>query len=467
MRRFVPNAVLATLIALVTLVALAGFDTRAAGAAGANDGSCDYRLPVPANAVIVNPGDSVQGAVNSAGNGGAVLLRRGVHLLSSSVLLPRATFPDGVMIAGEDGAILRDDSFSFTAIRGTAPDVTVSNLIVEGFGIRKNSDGGVNSSTWGAVHSANFVNGVVVAPRWTIDHVESHSNEAVGLAVADGGTIRCSIARNNEELGIGTIANPRNGGTNNVTIELNSVRNNNQVPGFHHPEDFGEVADDGNFGGIKAIGLRNSTIANNDVRDNDGAGIWCDLECDNVTIRNNIVINHYLGIGGGPGIQYEVSNNGVIRENIVAGCGSRTIVDPGTQGAWGGGLQIVDSQDVSVAGNWVFNCQRAITVVDLGFRQALRNVSFTNNVFISTDQQIRVALNFEEGGDVASHGMTFSGNIYATTNPAARGRAGTATNSIGFIVYGGNRWNNDEMFNFNEWQNRGHDASGRALFLGR
>lgn len=87
----------------------------------------------PSNAIVVEPGQSVQAAVDrAAGTGGWVLLRRGVHTLPATLKIP-----GGITLCGEGlGTVLFLDPASgmrdaIVNASDTMSDVTIRDLVVE------------------------------------------------------------------------------------------------------------------------------------------------------------------------------------------------------------------------------------------------------------------------------------------------------------------------------------------------
>ncbi len=64
-------------------------------------------------------------------------------------------------------------------------------------------------------------------------------------------------------------------------------------------------------GGLKISSSQNVTVSDNVVDDNDGSGLWFDMDCTSITIANNRV-HHNL-----TGIMYEISRYGTIVGNRV------------------------------------------------------------------------------------------------------------------------------------------------------
>ena len=92
-----------------------------------------------------------------------------------------------------------------------------------------------------------------------------------------------------------------------IRIEGNRIWSNN-IYGF----DPGWEA-----GGVKIAESDGVTFRGNHVHDNNGPGLWCDIECRNVVYEDNLVENNQDA-----GIFHEISFNAVIRRNVVRHNGS-------------------------------------------------------------------------------------------------------------------------------------------------
>jgi parallel beta-helix repeat protein len=89
----------------------------------------------------------------------------------------------------------------------------------------------------------------------------------------------------------------------NTLIQGNVIYNNNGS-GF----DFVNWAG----AGIKVVQFANLVIDGNEVRNNAGPGLWCDIGCSNVTISNNRVHDNQ-----GAGILFEISSGAKIYNNAI------------------------------------------------------------------------------------------------------------------------------------------------------
>jgi parallel beta-helix repeat protein len=123
------------------------------------------------------------------------------------------------------------------------------------------------------------------------------------------------------------------GGTQGVVVARNHLLDSN-TEGF----DFGWEA-----GGLKAAVSSDLTFEDNVVENNDGAGLWCDIDCTNVRYLNNRVSHN-----AGAGIFFEISDGATIEGNVVW---ENNWADPAW--GWGAGILISSSTDVVVRNNVV------------------------------------------------------------------------------------------------------------------
>jgi parallel beta-helix repeat protein len=82
---------------------------------------------------------------------------------------------------------------------------------------------------------------------------------------------------------------------------------NNTLPGKKYDTDWGA-------GGLKFTQVSGTVVNGVYSHDNNGAGIWFDIDCQKTTIKNCKVGNN-----GGAGIQYEISYAATITNNLVYG----------------------------------------------------------------------------------------------------------------------------------------------------
>jgi len=65
-------------------------------------------------------------------------------------------------------------------------------------------------------------------------------------------------------------------------------------------------------GGAKLIGNERTILEDNEVYDNHGAGLWCDIECRDIVIKNNCIHHNQEN-----GIFFEISSGAEIFGNRV------------------------------------------------------------------------------------------------------------------------------------------------------
>jgi parallel beta-helix repeat protein len=140
--------------------------------------------------------------------------------------------------------------------------------------------------------------------------------------------------------------------------------------------------------GMKLAHMNGVTIRDNVVEDNNGHGIWCDLDCSNGVIVDNVVRRNAKA-----GIFYEVSDTGIIASNVVVSNGgygirvaaantkiyNNTVVD----NTGSGGMWIYDDARSLGFGGWV----------DVG--PDTTNVELANNIVsdsIGNDTLLRISI---------------------------------------------------------------------------
>jgi parallel beta-helix repeat protein len=355
-----------------------GFPTTVAGGVTA--------APCPAGAIAVEPGASIQAAVDGAGDGAVFCLKNGMHrvqvvrprsgqsfygeghtVLNGSKVLtsfvregrywvatnqsqhglkhgectraePACDLPEGVFIddkplrqvLSKDGLegsafyfdyanekiYLADDpsnrrveaTVAAFAFESTARDVLIRNMTVEKY---------ASVAQKGAIQTTG-------GTGWTIEDCELRWNSGIGVGLGTGGRVHNCDIHHNGQVGVG-------GHGQGISIEKNRIWSNN-IYGFDYTWE---------AGGAK-IALSDGVIfRDNDVRDNGGPGLWCDIDCRNVIYEGNTVENNQ-----DIGIFHEISFKAVIRNNVVRhnGRGYRSWF-------WRTEIGVAASQDVEVTNN--------------------------------------------------------------------------------------------------------------------
>jgi parallel beta-helix repeat protein len=250
----------------------------------------------PAGSRDVFPGQSLQEALDASAS---VCVRAGIHAIVHPVV-PRS----GTTITGEYGAILDGASLQASADHHAiiyahlvdVDDVTLRNLVIR-------------NSPQRCVHAF-----YQWSDRWVVEHNEITGCRS-GISLANASTLRRnSIHHNNGDSQGGLIPN---GGYIGSNIRDSLIEDN-------------EISDNGRI--QKVLLTTNVTFRNNDLRHN-GNGIWYDGDNQGAIIEGNTIedsLEH--------GIFYEISGQGVIRQNTIRRAGDSC-------------LFISTSRDLEIAGN--------------------------------------------------------------------------------------------------------------------
>jgi parallel beta-helix repeat protein len=162
--------------------------------------------------------------------------------------------------------------------------------------------------------------------RWVIENCEVRLNSGAGIGVGTGSRVHGCNVHHNGQIGIA-------GNGKDIRIAGNRIWSNN-IHGFDPAWE---------AGGVKLGKSDGVLFRANHVHDNRGLGLWCDIDCRNVIYEENVVENNQYS-----GIFHEISFNAVIRNNTVRTNGK------GDRGwFWGADITIAASQDVEVTGNIV------------------------------------------------------------------------------------------------------------------
>jgi hypothetical protein len=215
------------------------------------------------------------------------------------------------------------------AFASAAADILISNLTVEKYG---------SLAQKGAIDAHE-------GARWIIQNCVVHLNSGGGVGVGTGTRVHNCDIHHNGQIGI-------NGNGKDIRVENNHIWSNN-IRGFNP---------DWEAGGVKIALTDGVEFRGNHVHDNNGPGLWCDIECHNVIYENNLVENNQQ-----MGIFHEISFKAIIRNNVVRynGSGKRSWF-------WGADITVAASQDVEVTGNKVTVAPGGcgIMLIDQGRRTA-------------------------------------------------------------------------------------------------
>jgi hypothetical protein len=378
--------------------------------------------PCPANAIGIAAGTPIQDAVDRAGENASLCLKNGIHraqairprsgqrfygegqtVLNGSLLLtdfmrqgghwtarvqlplrrkhgeclnsaPFCNYPEMVFIDDRpltrvaakaelasgnflidraEGRIhLADDptnrkvevAVALFAFESAAANVSISNVIVEKF---------ANAAQKGAIHAREGVG-------WTIENCEVRLNSGGGIGVGSGSHVRGCDIHDNGQIGLG-------GHGRNIRVEHNHIWSNN-IYGF-----------DGTWeaGGAKIALSEGVTFRGNHVHDNNGPGLWCDIDCRHVLYEENLVErNRDIGIF------HEISFDAVIRNNVLRhnGLGDRGWF-------WVSDIVLAASEGVEVHDNRIAVARGrcGIVLIDQGRRDNGNRYKTRNNTVLANE----------------------------------------------------------------------------------
>lgn len=219
----------------------------------------------------------------------------------------------------ENGRIhLRDDpsdrlielSVAPTAFTGNAKGVVLENLIIEKFATGA-QDGAIDGRE---------------SRDWQLRNLTVRWNHGGGLRLGKGMHVSGGAYVRNGQIGMV-------GEGDDAIIESLQIAFNNYA-GFSSGWE---------AGGTKFWNSDNLIIRNTCVHNNDGPGLWTDINNTNVLIEGNKVFDN-----AGDGIKHEISYSAIIRDNVAARNGK-----PTDNWLWGSQILIQNSSDTEVYGNVV------------------------------------------------------------------------------------------------------------------
>jgi hypothetical protein len=129
-------------------------------------------------------------------------------------------------------------------------------------------------------------------------------------------------------------------------------------------------------GGAKFALNKNIVVRNNYSHDNDGPGLWTDIESENALYEHNHTKSNREA-----GILHEISYHAVIRYNNIEDEGVNDFHKSGPW--WGAGIIVAAASNVEIYGNTVTNCLNGIVGL-----QAERGHSTTGMPFLLQDLNV-------------------------------------------------------------------------------
>lgn len=209
------------------------------------------------------------------------------------------------------------------AFSGSATGVTITQLTIEKYAAPMNA---------AAVHGEAGTG--PLSQHWTVSYNEVRFNHGMGLRIGDYMWAHHNKLHHNGELGLG--------GTGKYDVIQNNEISYNNYAGFLWAMG----------GGSKFCNCYNLKIQYNNVHDNNGPGLWTDINNNLVLMEHNSTANNVVA-----GIFVEISYNETIRYNYIVNDG----FDPrGSSIWWGAGILVNSSPGVSIYGNILKNCMNGI-----------------------------------------------------------------------------------------------------------
>lgn len=278
---------------------------------------------------------------------------RGACMVGDSCRTPEQVFRDGEPLQHVSGApasgeftldssrhVILGDSPSGHLIEVTVRDAWViieaEGVTVSGFAMA----GAANDAQTGAILN------VAGAGRDTVrDNVLEYAHGA-DVALDHGN--QNVIADN--DIGYGGQLGVHLGGSGTPADGQGNVVSGNRI----HDNNLARFDPEWEAGGLKATVQRDLVVSGNEVNNNIGPGLWCDIYCARVRIADNHVHDNTYA-----GISYEVSSSGTIVGNSVwrNGFGKR-------RWGWGAGILLSSSGQTTVTDNVVaWNATSGISVI--------------------------------------------------------------------------------------------------------
>ncbi|MFC7476243.1 right-handed parallel beta-helix repeat-containing protein [Dankookia sp. GCM10030260] len=171
------------------------------------------------------------------------------------------------------------------------------------------------------------IGGDYLPTGWVIQDNEVRLNYGVGIGAGSNTQVLNNTVHDNGEMGLAGVGD-------NILIQGNDIGTNGYWSGI-------DTLWEG--GGSKFALTDNLVVRGNHVHDNNGYGLWTDIDNIHTLYEGNLVENNRAA-----GINHEISYDAVIRNNTLIGNG---IDHP--EWLWGAGIQVQNSRNVEIYGNTV------------------------------------------------------------------------------------------------------------------
>ncbi len=212
------------------------------------------------------------------------------------------------------------------AFAGSATNVKISQLVIEKYASPRDQGAVDGESPSGPL-----------SQHWTVEWNDIRLNHGAGVRIGDYMWVYHNQIYNNGQLGLG-------GTGKNAVIQNNAIYYND-LAGYLY-----KVA-----GGTKFVRCYNLTIQYNNVHNNNGPGLWVDIDNDYVLMEYNTTSYNLVA-----GIFVEISYHVTVRYNNSQHDGYNP---QGSSLWWGAGILNNSSPYVSVYSNTVMYCTNGIGAI--------------------------------------------------------------------------------------------------------
>lgn len=309
--------------------------------------------PIPANAVTLTPTSNWQAVLDRHPAGTAYRLQAGRY--DRFRVRPETGdrfYGDGAVVLDGKGSV----NFAFAGFEARADNVLIQGVEVTGY--NPGTEGVCTEvCPWGAIDGRQ-------RKGWIIRNVHTHRNAAAGASIGPGFIVEGVRAERNGTQGLqshGGYNSSSGYATGMRTIIRDSYLIGNKTNAKLDP--FFE-------GGGTKLGFNGLRVHNNEVRDNNGPGLWLDVDNRNVEVDHNLVVNN-----AGVGILYEVSQGPArIHRNVV-----RDTRLWERYGYPGGAIEVNQAANVVIEHNEVVGGHDGLKVIEGTHPQDSTNVVFRNN----------------------------------------------------------------------------------------
>lgn len=254
-------------------------------------------------------------------------------------------------------------------------------------------------------------------PDWHISDVVVQEAHGTGIVLGDGSVLEGSEVRDAGQMGVAAED------AGHIVVRDTEIAGNGQLRYRWNWE----------RGGLKFKGTQDVEVLDSHVHDNDGPGIWFDIDNREVVIAGNLVEDNTVS-----GIFYEISFDGVIRDNEVYRNGLSDQAGP-----IGTGIFVSISTDVLVEGNTTAGNRFEVILVhadrseEIGPGYGVEDVIVRDNdITMSNEGAVGFYVDTDETEYYTDRGNAFTGNTYTVDGCELCFRWGDLTDLAGWQAVG-------------------------------